>query len=263
VAAPSIKTPPQDVAVDEGDDAEFTATAEGTAPLTFAWRRDDGDWEEQEPGDATESTFRIPSATRTDSGARVRVKVKDKDGNWSDESAPAMLAVRSEEEIVLWVKDFARNAAIAVGCAAGLVLLFVFLAVADVLRGPTDEAGLAAVIALLLVAVGVFVVAAGIFLALLEFRGRARTLEELRAELRSSGAREIRAAAIPDLIKVLPEALKSFGQLRATAALLATAAVLFICGTVVASELADDDPATTTTSGTDTGAAEEPTESVP
>jgi hypothetical protein len=261
VAAPTIKTPPQSQIVDEGGDAEFKATAEGAKPLTFSWKRDEEDWQEGEPGDALESTHTIASVSKADNGAQIRVKVKDKDGNWSGESPPATLTVKSKEEVVLWVGPFARTAARAVAVAAIVVLVPLYLALTDVLKGNTDEAGFAAAIAVLLLAIGVFVVAAGIFLALLEFRGRARTLEELRDVLRAE-APEAEETTLSELLKALPDSLKAFGQLRATAALLAMAAVLFVCGTVIASNLADDSAGPSTTTGATTG-PEGPTQSTP
>jgi hypothetical protein len=260
VAEPRITGQPQAQTVTEGERAEFTVTAEGEG-LTFEWTEAGKPGKGTKTGSGTTSTYTIDSASRDQDGLEIRAIAKDKDGKTAT-SDPAKLTVRAKEETVLWVPSFAKTSAQVVCAAAAVVLLPLVIALYDILEGPTGDTGFAAAIAAELVAVGVLVVAGGVYLALLEFRGRARTIKEI-SDLRAAQEGEaLEGISVPDLVKALPETLKAFGQLRAMTALLATAAVLFISATVIAFQLADKpEPATPTT---DTSpATEEPTDSTP
>ena len=67
----------------------------------------------------------------------------------------------------------------------------------------------------------------GAYVALLDFRGRARTAEEMK----QAGVQGI---GIGDIAKSVPDALKAFGQLSASAALMVVALVLAGCATALA-----------------------------
>ncbi len=69
-AAPTITTPPANALVTVGAPANFSVAVTGTAPFTYQWQRDNTNI----PG-ATSATYRLPTASLADSGAKFRVTV--------------------------------------------------------------------------------------------------------------------------------------------------------------------------------------------
>lgn len=86
--APSITQQPESLAIQEGEEALFRVEAYGTPTLRYQWRRDG-----QDIAGATATTYRIPSAQRSDDGVAFTVRVSNDFGDIS--STPAMLRVSS------------------------------------------------------------------------------------------------------------------------------------------------------------------------
>lgn len=87
-AAPTITLPPADRTVGTGQDATFSVSASGSAPLTYQWQRDGVDI----PG-ATSSTYTLVGAQAVDNGAQFRCRATNPFGNAT--SAGATLTVLS------------------------------------------------------------------------------------------------------------------------------------------------------------------------
>jgi hypothetical protein len=75
-AAPSISQHPANRTVVVGQQAQFSVTASGTAPLSYQWQRDGDDID-----GANQSSYTIQSATLADSGATFRVMVSNQFGD--------------------------------------------------------------------------------------------------------------------------------------------------------------------------------------
>jgi Caspase domain len=148
-------------------------------------------------------------------------------------TTPVRAAVTEEptEEEVLPVFDarFAKAAALTLVVVGLLVSWPLWIVSARVVFGDEPAASFSELIAFQLVVAGVAAAFGGLYLALLEFRGRARAVE-LAGETAAPGARGLGTEAI----KATPEILKAFGQLKPVAALLVIAALLFVCATVLA-----------------------------
>ncbi|HXF44674.1 MAG TPA: immunoglobulin domain-containing protein [Burkholderiaceae bacterium] len=84
--APSIGAQPQSVAVTEGQNARFTVSASGDAPLSYQWKRNGADI-----AGATAASYAIPVAALADNGAVFSVVVRN--GAGSATSANATLTV--------------------------------------------------------------------------------------------------------------------------------------------------------------------------
>ncbi|WP_152192617.1 HtaA domain-containing protein [Georgenia satyanarayanai] len=71
--APQVTLQPQDVSVDQGGDAVFSAAATGTPEPTVQWQtRPGGDTEWQDVADATAADLTLPAVTRGQDGTQVR-----------------------------------------------------------------------------------------------------------------------------------------------------------------------------------------------
>lgn len=90
ILAPQIGSEPEDVTVSEGQSASFFVDASGEPPLEYQWLRDD-----QEIAGAVSSSYTLPSAALTDSGAEFRCRISNFYG--SATSAPAILTVTSNQ----------------------------------------------------------------------------------------------------------------------------------------------------------------------
>jgi len=90
---PQITLQPADVTVVEGgNDATFTVTASGVAPLTYQWQRSTDNGPFQNITAAVEANYRVVGATvAADNGARFRVTVSSPEGILT--SAAALLTV--------------------------------------------------------------------------------------------------------------------------------------------------------------------------
>jgi hypothetical protein len=84
--APTIKTQPTDAQVKEGQTAQFTVVATGTAPLSYQWSENG-----TSIAGATASTYTTAAATRADDGAQFVVAVTNSAG--SATSGTAKLSV--------------------------------------------------------------------------------------------------------------------------------------------------------------------------
>jgi len=94
VVGPSISIPPQDATVLAGSAATFTVTADGTAPLSFQWRRN-----ATPIAGATNATLNLASVALSDDGAAFTVVVTNAAG--SATSAAAALHVQAAVGISL------------------------------------------------------------------------------------------------------------------------------------------------------------------
>ena len=74
--APTITAQPQAVSVTAGETAQFSVSADGTAPLSYQWRRNGVDI-----GGATASSYTTPATAVSDSGARFSVRVSNAQGS--------------------------------------------------------------------------------------------------------------------------------------------------------------------------------------
>jgi glucose/arabinose dehydrogenase len=80
--APQITQHPADRTVTVGQDASFSVSASGSAPLSYQWQVDQADI----PG-ATSSTFTLQNAQAGDDGARFRCRVSNAFGNATSNEA--------------------------------------------------------------------------------------------------------------------------------------------------------------------------------
>jgi hypothetical protein len=239
MAMPTITSQPEPCTVEAGETARFEVTAQGEG-LSFQWKRGAVDI----PG-ATGTSYELV-AQPSDDGSEFSVVVTNADG--SKTSLPASLMVRRGAPL-LFDPRFARDAALALAGVFLLILWPLWVIAARVIGGAGALPAFPAAIAVQLVIVGVALGLAGFYLALLELRGRARSLAELTAAAGPEEAAGERGLA-EEAIKAVPETLKAFGQLQAAAALLALAALLFVCATVLAWRglpASPGSPATTTT----------------
>jgi len=132
------------------------------------------------------------------------------------------------EASLVFDQRFARTAALTLVGVGLLVLWPLWIVSARVVFGDEPAGSFSELIAIQLVIAGVAVALAGFYLALLDFRGRARAAE-LASQATEPGERGLAAEAI----KATPEILKAFGQLKPVASLLVIAALLFLCATVL------------------------------
>jgi hypothetical protein len=137
----------------------------------------------------------------------------------------------STEEKVPPVFDarFAKTAALTLVVVGVVVLWPLWILSARLVFDDAPAGNFSELIAVQLVIVGVAVAFGGLYLTLLEYRGRARAAE-LAGESGEAGRRGLGTEAI----KATPEILKAFGQLKPVASLLVIAALLFLCATVLA-----------------------------
>ena len=136
--------------------------------------------------------------------------------------------VIEEEASPVFDPTFARTAALALLVVGLLVLWPLWIVSARVVFGDEPAGSFSELVAIQLVIAGVAATLGGFYLALLDFRGRARAAE-LASQATEPGERGLAAEAI----KATPEILKAFGQLKPVAALLVIAALLFLCATAL------------------------------
>jgi hypothetical protein len=119
---------------------------------------------------------------------------------------------------LIWDKEFARNAAIGLVAVFMLALIPMWWAIARIL----DDADptIAQFVAFGLVIAGFMALGGAVFVALLELRGRARTVEELAGR-----RKEARALVTPEQVN---ELVKTFGSLKVPAALMVLSAAFFL-----------------------------------
>jgi hypothetical protein len=80
--APTITTPPAAATVTEGQSASFTVVAAGTAPLSYAWRRNGSTI-----AGATAATYTLAAATLADNAASFSVVVSNSAGSVTSSAA--------------------------------------------------------------------------------------------------------------------------------------------------------------------------------
>lgn len=119
---------------------------------------------------------------------------------------------------LIWDQEFARNAAIGLVAVFVLALIPMWWAIARIL----DDADptVAQFVAFGLVIAGFMALGGAVFVALLELRGRARTVEELASRTREG----TRALVSPEQVN---ELVKTFGTLKVPAALMVLSAAFF------------------------------------
>ena len=103
---PAIMTPPVSRTVAPGEMATFSATASGTAPLTYQWQKNS-----TAIAGATSASYTTPPATIGDNGAKFRLVVSNSLG--SATSGEATLTVQnvaaSAVDVVTYHNDLART----------------------------------------------------------------------------------------------------------------------------------------------------------
>jgi hypothetical protein len=223
MAVPTITRQPEPCTVEPGETARFEVAAEGDG-LGFQWKRGTTDIT-----GATGPAYELV-AQPGDDGAEFSVIVTNAHG--SRTSLPASLTVQRPAPL-LFDPRFARRAAVAVVAVFLLILWPLWIIAGRVIGGRQALPAFPAAIAVQLVIAGVALALAGFYLALLELRGRVRSLAELTEAVRAEAPAGERGFA-EEAVKVVPETLKAFGQLQAATALLALAALLFVCATVLA-----------------------------
>jgi len=97
--APSVSVEPAELTVEAGDTAVFSASASGTPPLRYQWRRDGVDI-----AGATASTYSLVGANAGDDGARLTVVVTNAAGT---ETSGGLLRVSPWPAVVTEDGDFA------------------------------------------------------------------------------------------------------------------------------------------------------------
>jgi hypothetical protein len=210
-----------DLTVAEGKPARFEVEVTGgTKDYTYTWKKDGAPI-----SGADKAVYEIGSVEPNDKG-NYSVQVTDSSSPvQTAESATAALTVKSAASLLfVWDRRFAIT--------AFFLLLGVFCAIAwplfwlEVdLEGQSKSSQLIAVHLVIAALVALFVAA---YVALLEFRGRARIIERATVE----GAGKDFATAVTEVAKALPESLKAFGTLTVPAALMVVA--LFLAGAATA-----------------------------
>ena len=119
---------------------------------------------------------------------------------------------------MIWDKEFARNAALGLLVVFVLALVPIWWAMARILDD--GDPTVAQFVAFGLVIAGFVALGGAVFVALLELRGRARTVEEL-AGRRKEGSRGL---VSPEQVN---ELVKTFGSLKVPAALMVLSAAFF------------------------------------
>jgi hypothetical protein len=110
VTAPSIATQPQPQSVMVGQTATFSVSANGTAPFTFQWQKNNTNI----TLNATSASYTTPAAQAGDNGAMFRVIVTNSAGNAT--SNPAMLSVTSPTKPAITTQPM--NQTVSVGSTA-------------------------------------------------------------------------------------------------------------------------------------------------
>ena len=82
VRAPQITTQPTLAALNEGESATLTVTADGTAPLSYQWQRNGTD-----VAGATNLTYAVPAALVSDDGASYTVTIGNSAGHVTSSAA--------------------------------------------------------------------------------------------------------------------------------------------------------------------------------
>jgi hypothetical protein len=223
-----ITRQPVSVSVKDGETAQFSVDTDST-PEKFQWQKNGEDISR-----ADESTYSF-TATLTNNGEKYRVRITWPGGTeaTSDEGTLTVspgAEKPSPPETTVWAPWTALlTGLILIGVTAGA--LWPIWKITSSL--PTSANGqvpaFPGFIAGELVIAGVFLAMAGVFLAILEFRGRARLAKELRQAPGGGGAE----APPADVLEQVPKILDAFGKLRGAATVFVVAAVLFICATFI------------------------------
>lgn len=104
------------------------------------------------------------------------------------------------------------------------------------------------------VIVGVLAIVAGIYLAVLEYRGRARTIAEIEAIRKAEQDLDPSIVGMTgvfdELFKVQPQSVKAFGELKAAFAAMLVGVILFVCATAIAWKASPDNGGARVTTGT-------------
>lgn len=214
-------------------DAAIPADADG---LDYVWKHDGA---EADPPNQTD-TYEIADPNAEAHAGVYVVEVRAKKGTDRSEPESSSTVVKfaqgdggspvgDQGVPLVWDAKFAQTALLAAGAVLAAALIVVIILV-------FKKTDLARTVVLGLMILAAACTAAGIALALIDLRGRARVAE---------------AAADPaarglggDFVKVLPDTLKNWGSLGLASAVLALAAVAMISATVVGwRSLPDPSPA--------------------
>jgi hypothetical protein len=245
---------PEPQSVKVGETATFEVKVSGgTEPYTYAWKKDG----QAAPGAQSAAKYEIGSVT-SESAGDYKVDVTDKDGKTVSSEAARLTVQQKEGELILWNQEFAVKALGIAAIVLAVLWLFFWIAAWRLLPENGQEATFSGFIAMAAVIVGVLAIIAGIYLAVLEYRGRARTIDEIKA-IRDAEREVTRTeeelgitGVFDELFKVLPQSLKAFGDLKAAFATMLVGVILFICATAVAWKAAPENGGVTTPTTTGT-----------
>ncbi len=220
-----------------GQTARFSVQVEG-GDVTYVWKRNG----HVIPGQTSAGCSFLTTAA--DDGAEIEVIATK-----GSDSGSATTELRVEDAPILYDPKLVSAAS---GAMVGLWLLVSGVLVAGLIwaiQGLDDRlSGMPWMVAVFLLVVGVASLLAGLFLALLEFRGRARTAEELAAA-EPAGRAQVDSLAddAGGIISAIPEAIKSFGTLKTTSAFLVLAAVTFVAAAAIGWKGVEGSPTPTST----------------
>jgi Immunoglobulin domain len=106
-AAPAITIQPSDQRVSAGQTATFTATATGTAPLTYQWQKNAASI-----AGATAAAYTTPATTAADSGSTFAVVVTDTGGSTTSRNAALTVTsgpVPAGTDMLTYKNDLSRS----------------------------------------------------------------------------------------------------------------------------------------------------------
>ncbi len=230
---------PEQTRVKAGETAVITAEATGgTEPYAYTWKSGDKDLS------GTSRTLQVV-AKQSANGAKISVTVTDASDPKQEASAETMLHVEeqesdSESNLLLWEEKYAKRAAKGLTWVLVILLIPIFVLAFILLLG--KERDFAGIVAIELVAVGAALGAAGVYMAVVELRGRAYTFDQLKQVHKGDDQADLAA-----IVKDLPKAIESFGKIGGRAAVLFTAIVCFVAAAWIGVTEADQSSGTTTT----------------
>jgi hypothetical protein len=217
VPAPDITKHPESQTIVVGQKARFEVNASGTGNK-YQWKKGD-----DEISGETSAVYE-PTVTAADDGATFTVVVESSDGE-KKESNEATLTVVDTVPL-LFDPGFAQRAAIWLIVAMVLVALpILIIAFRTAGESGSTIPRFPGAVSIQLVVVGMFVACLAAYIALLEFRGKSRTLQELNPP-KPPQAQE--GGPWDAVVNKVPEILKTLSNMKIPAALLAVAIVCFI-----------------------------------
>jgi hypothetical protein len=231
------KTKLADATVAEGDPVELKVEVQGGTPTyKYEWKKDG----QAAPNTKDEPSYKLEKAKKEDAGSySVTVTDSAKATLHSDGAQLKVTgAVAGPPQLPapppLWSAGFARGALFLVAVAFGICIWPLFASESHLFK----SADFARLISVQLLVMSLLAVAGGVYLGLLEFRGRARTAEERQAEKLEAKPDHVStkdwSAAVSEAAKAAPETLKAFGTLSTAAAIFVVGLVFAGCATALA-----------------------------